>query len=496
MGAGIALVAARAGFSVDLIEPDANTRERALEGLQKDPHASRRVALHAALPASSDAGLAIEAVPERLELKAQIFREFGALLGPQALLASNTSSLCVSEIAQAVEYPERVVGLHFFNPAPAMKLVEIVRARQTSDEALARARAYAERFGKTAVAASDTPGFIVNRVARPFYLQALRAYAAGLAPAADLDRLARAAGFRMGPFELMDLIGLDVNLATSESIYERTGAKRLEPVEVQRELVRAGRLGRKTGAGFYDYTKGPPSHDDGHPEPVEPNDEERVVVVGTSGLAAELRERLARQYAHVDATEDDDSLGGVGFATIAIDAGDGASDRSAIVRELDALLAPEAAIFVDAYATGVAALGEQLRHPGRVVGFGVLASLASQRAVEIVDAERTNDESLELAQELFASLGKSAVLVADAPGLFLGRTVASIVNEAVHAVAEGVASAQDVDLAMRLGTNYPIGPIAWGREIGGPRLCRILDRLAAGEGAAFAPHRELWSLDA
>jgi 3-hydroxybutyryl-CoA dehydrogenase len=136
-----------------------------------------------------------------------------------------------------------------------------------------------------------------------------------------------------------------------------------------------------------------------------------------------------------------------------------------------------------------------MQHPERLIGYGVLGALESQRAVEIVDSDDASDDALELAQELFAALGKGTVLVEDAPGLFLGRTVGSIVNEAMIAVAEDVASADDIDTAMRLGANYPIGPVAWGREIGGARIARILKRLADAEGEAFAPHRSLWMLD-
>lgn len=457
----------------------------------------QRVQFYDTVPTGLDAELAIEAVPERLDLKRAVFKTLAGALGARTLLATNTSSLSVSEIAESVEHPERVLGLHFFNPPVAMKLVEIVRGDETSDETAAQARAIAERFGKTAVVAADTPGFIVNRVARPFYLQAMHAYEAGVAPMDDLDRLARGAGFRMGPFELMDFIGLDVNLATSQSIYERTGAARLKPVAVQQELVAQGKLGRKTGAGFYDYTGGVPRHDDSLPQPPgEVNQDEWILVVGLTNVAIELREALDKAYAHVNVCENPEAIDEMPLdTTTVIDAGDGVSDRGAFIADLDRLFPPETVIFADAYATDLTSPAKRLRHPERVVGFGLLGSLERQSAIEIVDAENTSDDALELAQELFEAIGKRVVLVEDRPGLFLGRTVGSIINEAVYAVQEEVASPADVDLAMRLGTNYPLGPIAWGREIGGDRIVRILQRLAGAEGAAFAPHRALWVLD-
>jgi 3-hydroxybutyryl-CoA dehydrogenase len=503
MGAGIAFVAARAGYAVDLVEPDTAARDRAKTRIGKDaqragePDAAARVNYYSAFPDGAQAQLAIEAVPERLELKRELFRAMADALGTQGLLATNTSSLSVSEIALGVPYPERVLGLHFFNPPPAMKLVEIVRGDETGDEALALAQSIVERMGKTAVITADTPGFIVNRVARPYYLQSLRALDAGVAPIEEIDRLARGAGFRMGPFELMDFIGIDVNLATSESVYERTGEARLEPVALQRRLVAEQRLGRKTQAGFYDYADGPPVHDDDPPETSEEVDEsEHVTVLGYGRLAIELQERLAQRYANVTALENDDLLDEVPLdSTIVFDGGDGVTDRAAVIAELDSQLPPETIIFADAYATDIAAAARRMRHPERLVGYGILGSIHDQRVAEIVDAENTGDDALELAQDLFESIGLHVALVADTPALYLGRTIGSVVNEAVHAVQEGVASAQDVDLAMKLGTNYPYGPIEWGCRIGGARLIRILQRLAGAEGGAFAPHRALRLLD-
>ena len=178
-----------------------------------------------------------------------------------------------------------------------------------------------------------------------------------------------------------------------------------------------------------------------------------------------------------------------------IDAGDGSSDRGDAIARLEASLEPECVIFTDAYATNVAACAARLRHPERLAGFGVLGSLSAVDAVEIVNSQNASDDTLELAQELFATIGRASVLVEDVPGLFLGRTVGSIVNEAMIAVAEDVATPEDIDEAMHLGANYPVGPIAWGREIGGTRLRRILKRLANAEGDGFAAHRSIWLLD-
>ncbi len=503
MGAGIAFVAAKAGYDVEIVEPQDSARERAGAQIEReaeragDPSIAGRIRWTDAV-APADARLAIEAVPERLESKREVFRALAEALPPDALLATNTSSLSVAELGEDVANPQRVLGLHFFNPPSRMQLVEIVHAPQTGAQEIERAVAIVERLGKSPVLAADTPGFIVNRVARPYYLQAMRAVAREVASGEELDALARAIGFRMGPFELMDFIGLDVNLATTQSVYERTQAARFEPLELQRQMVGAGLLGRKTGSGFYTYEDGKRERFELQPPPVpqELNDDETIVVMGLGNRADELAELVAQRFAHVQRIENDELLEEqLTDATIVVDVGDGFSDRGDVLARLDALLGPECVLFADAYATDLAAAARRLRHPERLSGFGVLGSLETQSAVEIVDLESASDDTLELAQELFATLGRASVLVEDVPGLFLGRTVGSIVNEAMVAVAEQVASPEDIDMAMRLGANYPIGPIAWGREIGGARLTRILKRLADAEGEAFAPHRSLWVLD-
>jgi len=493
MGAGIADVAARGGYAVELVEPDPGARERALARVTEN------VTVRASIPERSDAVLAIEAVPERMDFKQPVFAQLDRALGADAILATNTSSLSVRELAEATGRPQRVVGLHFFNPPTAMKLVEIVETDRTSDDAFERARAFVERIGKTGVTCADTPGFIVNRVARPFYLQSMRALEAGVAGIEELDALARCAGFRMGPFELMDLIGLDVNLATSESVYERLEAERLAPRPMQRDLVARGRLGRKTGTGFYVYENGRHAKLDLalDASPAGKQLEEAVCIIGFSALADDLARALEAHCDRLQRIENDEFLDTLDSdATLVIDAGDGFSDRSEIVAQLDRRCDASTMIFVDAYATDLAGLAPRLRHPQRVLGFGVLGDLDAQRAIEVVDADATGDDALALAQECFEIVGKAVVLVEDRPGLYLGRVVGSIVNEAMIAVAQDVAEPDAIDLAMTLGVNYPRGPIAWGREIGGKRITRILKRLAQTDGQEFAPHRSLWVLDA
>jgi 3-hydroxybutyryl-CoA dehydrogenase len=503
MGAGIAYVAARGGYAVELIDTDAAARERAMARIAKDAARAgddavlARIVTRDAIPAHTAAALAIEAVPERLDLKRAIFAALDRSLEPEAILATNTSSLSVAELAGATSRPQRVVGLHFFNPPAAMKLVEIVETEASAGETIDRARAFVERIGKTGVICADTPGFIVNRVARPFYLQSMRALERKVASIPQLDALARSVGFRMGPFELMDLIGIDVNLAVSESVYERLEADRLEPRPMQRELVAAGRLGRKTGSGFYAYENGDYARLDLRADvPDEPTFDENVSIIGFSGVADALALALEPACTRLQRVINDDMLDDLDpEATLVIDAGDGFSDRADVIVQLDRTYDATTVIFADAYVTDLAELSPRLRHPERIVGYGILGALEAQSAVEIVAAEMTGDDALALAQECFEAIGKAVVLVEAAPGLFLGRVVGGIVNEAMIAVAQDVALPDDVDRAMELGVNYPHGPIAWGREIGGERIMRILERLALDEGKEFAPHRSLRMLD-
>ena len=503
MGTDIALAVAGGGFDVDLLEVDPGAAERARTRLRKEAermsvsHALQRIALRGSFGELGEADVAIEAVPEDLERKRAIFAQLERALGPTAILATNTSSLSVRAIAQGLSHPGRVIGLHFFNPATRMPLVEIVTTDGTEEAVVAVAQAFVAAIGKTAVQCSDTPGFIVNRVARPYYVQALHALENEVAAECDLDALARGVGFPMGPFELMDFIGLDVNAATTQSLYDRTGAQRLAPVEIQMRMVAQGLLGRKSGSGFYRYDGDAPAPREEVAAPVRSfNEDEVVAVIGYGDVAEDLVERLTQAYAHVHHVARDDQIDEVpASATIVFDTGDGATDRRSLLAELDGALPAQSMILFDAYATTLRG-AKQFVHPERLVGYGVLGLFDSQRIVEIVDRSEMSDEAAGMAQEFFGALGKGVRLVSDAPGLFLGRTVASIINEAIYAVQEGVADADDIDVAMRLGTKYPLGPIAWGREIGGARVARILRDLAEAEGQQYAPSRALWMLDA
>lgn len=270
MGSGIAHVSALVGFDVLLYDIGESLLDNAVQRISTDlrkscekgkitetQSAETAARIHPQLTMEdfSKCAIIIEAAAELLETKRSIFKQLDTLCSPDVLLATNTSSLSVTSIASTTQHPERVLGMHFFNPPHIIRLLEIVKCHQTSDQTIERAIQFAQQLGKQPVVVKDTPGFIVNRCARPFYGEALRLLGEGVTSIEEIDRIVKLeGGFKMGPFELMDLIGIDVNLSVTKSMYEQTFYEpRYKPHRIQQAMVDAGHLGRKTKQGFYRY---------------------------------------------------------------------------------------------------------------------------------------------------------------------------------------------------------------------------------------------------
>jgi 3-hydroxybutyryl-CoA dehydrogenase len=375
MGAGIAQVAVLGGYETRLYEIDEKQLGRGLEmvrnGMRRGAERGRwteeaaaealeRLTSDTLIELLRDCDVVIEAAPEDLDLKRNLFDRLASVCGPDTVLATNTSSLSVTAIASAVPGPQRLVGMHFFNPPALMELVEIVAGDESEEPALELATEVARGMGRTPIRARDSVGFVANRCVRPFFLESLRMLAEGIAPHDEIDRIVRlGAGLRMGPFELMDLIGIDVNFAVARSFWEQSfGEPRWRPVPLHERMVASGRLGRKTGRGFYSYEKG---------EPHRPRDPD-------------------------------------------------------------------------------------------------------------VDGERPIFDEDEL--ERVAGPSAPAVLTR------LGSTIA---NEACFALGERVASPEDINTAMRLGYNWPIGSLEWGERLGWSRALGVLEELRELQGEAYRP---------
>jgi 3-hydroxybutyryl-CoA dehydrogenase len=499
MGAGIAQLAARAGARTLLHDPVpealAGGVQKIEDGLAKEAAKGRLTEEQAAeavarvQPAGELAQLApcelvIEAAPERLELKHELYRKLSEIVGEQCVLASNTSSLLVTAIAPAASHPERVVGMHFFNPAPIMRLLEVVAGEQSSGRALALADATGRAMGKTVIRASDGPGFLVNRSNRPFGLEALRLLQERIADVQTIDRICRMqGGFRMGPFELMDLVGVDVGFEISKSFFEQSfGEPRWRPSPIAARYVAAGLHGRKAGRGYYSYessgerAKGVPAHRPSDPDPraaERPAAGEGVVVIAGSGVVAEELRHEAAQAGY-EVRSPHDPTGGVLPALIVEceRVSPGAQDGDSTGTHGEPPMHGGARLVL----CQAGSLGA-LDPAGSAVGFHVLAPLEQASLVELTRTDSSSPVAAARAERFFAALGKHVAWVGDAPGLVLGRIVCQVINECAFSLGEGVGSAQDIDTGMVLGLSYPLGPLKWADELGLDHVLTVLDAL-------------------
>jgi len=413
----------------------------------------------------------IEAVPENLLLKQELLASLEKTCRPSAIFATNTSTLPVTAIAAAVNTPERVAGMHFFNPAPVMPLVEIIQGAQTHVNTVQSLVALTNKLGKTPVVARDTPGFIVNRVARPFYGEALRMLGEGVTTHEKIDQIVRMGGeFRMGPFELMDLIGIDINLAAMQSMYDQThGEPRYKPHLIQDQMVQQKALGRKTGRGFYEYP-GEKKLKEAKPASVEHIGGRALILPGS--MAPDLGDVLKRAGLMISRglnASPEDILVGIAAASPF------EGLRRQIV-ELDRFLPPGVPILCQCADITVTEVATWVQHPERLVGFDGLF-LSGSSVATLVPGPTLTPGIRSSIDKLLSGMGVCPVWVNDTPGLVLPRIICMLANEAIFAVQERVAEAEKVDLAMKLGVNYPKGPIAWAKEIGYANVLSVLDHL-------------------
>ncbi|MBY8880602.1 3-hydroxyacyl-CoA dehydrogenase [Actinacidiphila acidipaludis] len=475
MGQGIAQVALLAGHRVLLHDALPGRAAAAVDGVGgrldrlvakgRLGAAEHKAALARLVPAEGVADLAgaalvVEAIVEDLAVKQNLLAELEKVVGDDCLLATNTSSLSVTAVAGGLRLPGRLVGLHFFNPAPLLPLVEVVAGAASGPSAVTTAYDTAAAWGKTPVRCTDTPGFLVNRVARPFYAEALRVYEERAADPATIDALlTESGGFAMGPFALMDLIGQDVNEAVTRSVWEAFFRDpKFTPSLAQRRLVESGRLGRKSGRGWFPYDHGAGV---GDPAP-EPH---------TAALAA--------APAHVTVRGD---LGPAhALAELAAEAGIEVRREPGAGRGEIVLPAGTSLHLVDA------------RLPGEPsIQFDLALDYRTASRIGIAPSAGVHADAVAQATGLFQAMGKRVSVIRDVPGLVVARTVAMLADLALDAAAREVASAHDIDTAMRLGVNYPMGPLEWGELLSAPYVRDLLDGLHAWYPTGrYAPGPEL-----
>ncbi|MFT4049970.1 MAG: 3-hydroxyacyl-CoA dehydrogenase NAD-binding domain-containing protein [Solirubrobacterales bacterium] len=475
MGAGIAQVAAVGGLRVklfDLADGAADGARERIAGFLERSVARGKLSAEAAAEAVarvepvselaefSDCFLVAEAVAEKLEIKQGLFAQLAGICGESTVFATNTSSLPVTAVAAPVPGSGRVVGMHFFNPVPVMKLVEVIAGMNSDPAALDVARRVGRVMGREVIDANDGPGFLVNRVSRPFLLEAQQLLSEGLSDAPTVDRAARlGGGFRMGPFELSDLVGVDVGYDIAKSFYALGhGEPRWRPSVIPAQMVAGGRLGRKSGRGYYEYDADSPYRAEDPPPQMVESASGAIDVIGATPLAGELR-RLAV------AAGFDVNAGGDQPRVLTLDA------RIATAGDqVDPTRGP-VAVLCAGNSLAAAARGRNFS------GFHCLPPLGEARAVEVTRTLTTSDETLAATRHFFHAIGKHVIDVGDAPGLVLGRIVSQLINEASFALQEGVGSATDIDKGVRLGLNYPRGLFEWQEAIGVHQVVATLDAL-------------------
>ena len=458
MGRGIAQIAAQAGCTVKLFDtqPAAIDAARASVGEQWDKLQAKgrldadktaaykqRLVAAGALAELADCDCVIEAVVERLDVKQQLFQQLEALLRPDAVLATNTSSLSVTAIAAALKAPQRFAGFHFFNPVPLMKVVEVIAGLKTDLAVCDRLAAFAREMGHTPVQAQDTPGFIVNHAGRGYGTEALRIVGEGVSDFATIDRILKdQAGFRLGPFELMDLTALDVSHPVMESVYRQYyDEPRFRPSVITAQRLAGGVVGRKVGEGFYRYVDGKAEVAS---EPAVPtvSDPPPVWASPRAARRSELLQLLKALGAQIETGASPSSNALTIVAPLGFDV-----TTVAVVERLD---------------------------PMRTVGIDLLIDDAATKRRVLATNPATRADMRDAAHALFARDGKPVSVIRDSGGFVTQRVVATIVNIASDICQQRICSPADLELAVTLGLGYPLGPLAMGDRYGPANVLEVL----------------------
>ena len=458
MGRGIAQIAAQAGSTVKLFDLQADAARNAqtavfsqwdklcekgrLDAAQTAQYKSRLLCA-SALAELSGSDLIVEAVIERLDVKAALFSELEAIVQPSAVLVTNTSSLSVTAIAAKLKRPERFAGYHFFNPVPLMKVVEVIAGLKTGASVCADLAAYARQMGHTPVSAQDSPGFIVNHAGRGYGTEALRIVSEGVTDFATIDRVLKdQIGFKLGPFELMDLTALDVSHPVMESIYHQYYEEpRYRPSVITAQRLAAGMVGKKVGEGFYRYEQGVARI---APEAPAPQVDEMppVWVSPRAARRAELLSLLKDLGARIETAAAPSPLALTLVAPLGFDI-----TTVAVVERLD---------------------------PARTVGIDMLVEDASTRRRVLATNPATRTDMRRAAHALMARDGKAVSVIRDSGGFVSQRVVATIVNIASDICQQNICSPADLETAVTLGLGYPIGPLAMGNLYGPTNVLEVL----------------------
>lgn len=493
MGAGIVEVFARNGVDVLAVEisEEALERGRATLAGSTDRAVARgrltaeqrdtllgRVRFAVGLAALSDVDLVVEAVPERLDLKRRIFGELDRICRPDTILATNTSSLSVTEISVATTRPQQVVGLHFFNPAPVMKLVEVIRTVVTADEVVGEVEALCARLGKVGVTIADRAGFIANALLFGYLNQAVELFESRYATREDLDAAMRlGAGLPMGPLALLDLIGLDTAYEILDTMYRRGGRNRRHaPVPLIRQMVTAGLLGRKSGRGFYTYQRpgsGVVVPDEATPPTVEPVSGDGVApglvgLVGSGPLADALAGIFtAAGHRVVAVTGDNPGLAPLAEVDLVVEAvADDPETKRALFARLDQVCRPGTVLATTTSVLPVIDLAMATGRPTDVVGLHFPRPVGDRQLVEVARTVLSSAESVAAARTFGAGLGRTVVVCADRAGYVVDALLFPYLNDAIRMLEASYATVEDVDHAMRLGCGYPVGPFELLDQVG------------------------------